>query len=387
MSSSDDEDLRRAIALSLQEISATSSRSIVIDLTSDDEDDDLEAPVHTKVSKPSSQPFQKKDGHASMKPALATFAALEGEDQRKSIRPSSIEPQLVSDSTSNIPSPSIAASMFGLDREKMEADRLARVQQQKGKYGEEPLSGSNESRKRKAPEHLPRSYDDRLVKAKCSTPSQLVRTPSPTLLSALISGNKTGNVPLTLGFLSPTDREAPSGADTQSLNGTTKQKRRNEDTPHNRGPQPPETRQPISGIDDSQSSRTLSERGGRTKSTPSRAGSRSLDICELSSGKDASQPSTPESQRIAPGVLSFKQQQALQTSGIQYPDGVVKRTWLRGCPEEEDTIKIEEVFQKDDLELAVLSTFQVDPDWVSTKLLDKTKVIWILSARDDAEVS
>jgi hypothetical protein len=33
-----------------------------------------------------------------------------------------------------------------------------------------------------------------------------------------------------------------------------------------------------------------------------------------------------------------------------------------GCPRQGDDIKIEEVLQKNDLELAVLSAFQVDPD-------------------------
>ena len=345
MSHSDDEDLRRAIALSLQESPGTSSKATVIDLTSDDEDDDLDAPVHTQPSKPSDELFLKKDDCARMNPfqnPLANPAAKEGEDPKKSNPPSSMKPQLEPNSNSGSSRASTAASMLGLNRAKMEADRLARVQQQKQKNGEEPLSGSNESKKRKASESLSGSHDNRLAKAIYSTPSQLAQeaTRTPTLPSALLSGNETGNAPATQRFLSPTDLESSSGTDAQS-------------------------------------SKALSE-GGRTKSIPSTQGSRSLEIRE---------PPLGQIQRTAPGVLSFKQQQALRASGIQYPDGIVKRTWLRGYPEEEDTIKIEEVFQKDDLELAVLSTFQVDADWVSTKFLDKTKIIWILSARDNAEVS
>ena len=49
-------------------------------------------------------------------------------------------------------------------------------------------------------------------------------------------------------------------------------------------------------------------------------------------------------------------------SGVQYPDGVVKKTWAFGYDRQGDDIKIEEVFQKTDLELAVLCTFQLDAD-------------------------
>jgi hypothetical protein len=75
------------------------------------------------------------------------------------------------------------------------------------------------------------------------------------------------------------------------------------------------------------------------------------------------------------------------SSGIQFPNGVVKRTWVSGCPRSGDDIKIEEVLQKNDLELAVLSAFQVDSEWIMNKLDDKTKVVWILQAKTEAEVS
>ncbi|KAH8821585.1 tyrosyl-DNA phosphodiesterase domain protein [Xylogone sp. PMI_703] len=74
------------------------------------------------------------------------------------------------------------------------------------------------------------------------------------------------------------------------------------------------------------------------------------------------------------------------TSEIQYPHGVVKKTWAFGYPRQGDDIKIEEVFQKNDLELAVLSSFQLDADWVMSKLdLSKTKLIWVLQAKDESE--
>ena len=86
-------------------------------------------------------------------------------------------------------------------------------------------------------------------------------------------------------------------------------------------------------------------------------------------------------------VISYRSQQNLKSAGIQYPQGTVKKTWVRGCPRKGDDISIEEVLQKDDLDLAVLSAFQVDPPWLEAKLKPNTKVIWILQAKTDAEAS
>ena len=84
-------------------------------------------------------------------------------------------------------------------------------------------------------------------------------------------------------------------------------------------------------------------------------------------------------------ILSFKDERALGRSGVQFPDGVVKKTWVYGCPRQDD-IKIEEVLQKNDLELAVLSSFQIDPDWVASKLDPATKVVFVLQAKTESEV-
>ncbi|TVY39670.1 Tyrosyl-DNA phosphodiesterase [Lachnellula subtilissima] len=94
--------------------------------------------------------------------------------------------------------------------------------------------------------------------------------------------------------------------------------------------------------------------------------------------------STQEKNKL-PKVLSSNDQQKTSTPGIQYPDGAIKKTWVYGCPRQGDDIKIEEVFQKKDLELAVLSSFQIDPAWVEAKLDGKTKIIWVLQEKDEAE--
>ncbi|EOO02856.1 putative tyrosyl-dna phosphodiesterase domain-containing protein [Phaeoacremonium minimum UCRPA7] len=71
--------------------------------------------------------------------------------------------------------------------------------------------------------------------------------------------------------------------------------------------------------------------------------------------------------------------------GLKFPRGVVKKTWALGQPRQDDDIKIEEVLQKDDLELAVLSSYQWDEDWLMSKLnFRKTKVVLIAFAADEA---
>lgn len=52
----------------------------------------------------------------------------------------------------------------------------------------------------------------------------------------------------------------------------------------------------------------------------------------------------------------------------EFPRGTVKKTWAFGYPRTGDDIKLEEVLQKQDLNLAVLSSFQWDVEWLLAKL-------------------
>ncbi|EHK17742.1 uncharacterized protein TRIVIDRAFT_82987 [Trichoderma virens Gv29-8] len=71
---------------------------------------------------------------------------------------------------------------------------------------------------------------------------------------------------------------------------------------------------------------------------------------------------------------------------LQYPNGTVKRTWSRGCARTGEEITIEEVFQKDQLELAVLSSFQWDEEWMMSKLdIRRTKILLLAFAKDEAQ--
>ncbi|KAG4219610.1 hypothetical protein PC116_g31911, partial [Phytophthora cactorum] len=70
---------------------------------------------------------------------------------------------------------------------------------------------------------------------------------------------------------------------------------------------------------------------------------------------------------------------------LPYPKGTVKKTWAKGFPRKDD-IKIEEVLQKDELELAVISSFQWDEQWMLSKIdYKKTKIVCIAFASNEAQ--
>ncbi len=65
----------------------------------------------------------------------------------------------------------------------------------------------------------------------------------------------------------------------------------------------------------------------------------------------------------------------------------MKKTWVYGQARLGDDIKIEEVLQKTQLELAVLSSFQWDEDWLMSKVdITRTKLILVAFAADEAQV-
>lgn len=93
----------------------------------------------------------------------------------------------------------------------------------------------------------------------------------------------------------------------------------------------------------------------------------------------------PDTQAKAP--QSARAPASQPASSLQYPDGVVKKTWARGYPRLGDDIKIEEVFQKENLELAVLSSYQWDDEWMLSKIdYTRTKILLLAYAQDEAQV-
>ena len=74
--------------------------------------------------------------------------------------------------------------------------------------------------------------------------------------------------------------------------------------------------------------------------------------------------------------------------GLTFPHGTIKKTWAFRHPRAGNDIKIEEILQRSTLTLAVLSSFQWDMEWLSTKLdTHKTKVVLVMQAEDEATKS
>lgn len=72
------------------------------------------------------------------------------------------------------------------------------------------------------------------------------------------------------------------------------------------------------------------------------------------------------------------------SSAPMYLDGAVKKTWARGYDRSED-VKMEELLQREDLTLAVISSFQWEIDWLFSKLDTKsTQLTLIMHAKEES---
>ncbi|KAK2007044.1 ubiquitin interaction domain-containing protein, partial [Colletotrichum eremochloae] len=71
---------------------------------------------------------------------------------------------------------------------------------------------------------------------------------------------------------------------------------------------------------------------------------------------------------------------------LPFPKGAFKRTWALGYPRIGEDIKIEEVLQKDKLQLAVLSSFQWNEEWLLSKVdIRQTKMLLVAYANNEVE--
>ncbi|KAI8298522.1 Tyrosyl-DNA phosphodiesterase 1 [Colletotrichum sp. SAR11_59] len=93
-----------------------------------------------------------------------------------------------------------------------------------------------------------------------------------------------------------------------------------------------------------------------------------------------------DSQELRNAVPVLKvQEQAANALDLPFAKGAFRRTWARGYPRTGD-IKIEEVLQKEQLQLAVLSSFQWDEEWLLSKIdCRRTKMVLVAYAANDAE--
>ncbi|CAD6568535.1 MAG: hypothetical protein ASARMPRED_001852 [Alectoria sarmentosa] len=70
-------------------------------------------------------------------------------------------------------------------------------------------------------------------------------------------------------------------------------------------------------------------------------------------------------------------------TGPVFITGTVKKTWAFGHERKHDDIKLEEVLQKNDLNLAVLSSFQWEIDWLLAKINTRsTQITLVMQAKD-----
>ena len=74
-----------------------------------------------------------------------------------------------------------------------------------------------------------------------------------------------------------------------------------------------------------------------------------------------------------------------KVDGPLFPFGTVKKTWAFGHERKTDDIKLEEILQKNTLNLAVLSSFQWDIDWLLAKLdIKSTHITLVMQAKEQA---
>lgn len=100
--------------------------------------------------------------------------------------------------------------------------------------------------------------------------------------------------------------------------------------------------------------------------------------------------SPPRSSRKAPKLETTEPQTNSKTESLQYPKGVVKKTWAFGHERNGNDVKLEEVLEAQTLNIAVLSAFQWDVPWVLSKLKTPlkggtTKCVFVAQAKEQAD--
>lgn len=96
-------------------------------------------------------------------------------------------------------------------------------------------------------------------------------------------------------------------------------------------------------------------------------------------------PSRKAMKSSASSIPQILEVHPTQDINAMYLDGIVKKTWVFTFARQDD-ITIEEVLQREHLELAVLSSFQWDMEWLLEKLnfTKRTQLYFIMQAKDDA---
>ncbi|KAI9746599.1 MAG: hypothetical protein M1818_000312 [Claussenomyces sp. TS43310] len=362
-----DADLKRAIALSLLE--AKSSPAEFVSLLSDSDDDgDLDrAPVrrseHVKKGYVPSKTSASSVPDRSSLPAKRDVIVLDSDI-------TDTQDSKVTAAAPAKPGPSPAVSSLatlGIDRKAMEAERVARANKRKAAASPPPPSRGGLDSSRAVSE----TESHRAVKRLAVRPPDPAN-PSPGLRRRLlIPAQHMQAEPLHPAQVIPgwKSKAAQTGAKM-------------------RGDGAQEAVCPIPSL--SRAFQTPSRVQGKRFLIPAQLrGSAPLApedvIPDMRFRRLPEATGTPFENKPLLGVASYWQQQDLLTSGVKFPDGVVKKTWAYGYPRVDD-IKIEEVLQKTDLELAVLSAFQWDEEWILSKVdMSRTKVICVVQAETEGQ--
>ncbi|EFX00328.1 mitochondrial translation optimization protein [Grosmannia clavigera kw1407] len=107
-------------------------------------------------------------------------------------------------------------------------------------------------------------------------------------------------------------------------------------------------------------------------------------VVVIDDGSDDDDQGPPARRRKLGSSVAASAAPAAADERLRFPEGVVKKTWIRGQPRGDDDITIDEVWQKSGLELAVLSSFQWDEEWMMQHVdVRKTKLLLIAYAADE----
>ncbi|KAH6684447.1 tyrosyl-DNA phosphodiesterase-domain-containing protein [Halenospora varia] len=349
--SENDGDLQKAIALSLgQPWPPKRAAGEVIDLVSDDEDDDLDAPVVARQVASQSKPQKRGVINLDSSPELGRNGS---EHEKRKPRAENM--------LSQPPKTSANASTGNERKEKKAANTVYTI-------GDSPeTSRIRDDKKDNITVRPPiKSEPNNISESKGNMGNSGIGRPT-------AQADEGGKIEWELGTTVHSNAESAKEATppTQGILGRLNRKQMEEERL-------------------ARASR-MKVQNGKETDIPINTKRKASTSPQRLAGRDGKQaiaktsrspPETQSSGRASSEIFSYKTHQS--TSGVQYPDGVVKKTWALGYPRTGEDIKIEEVLQKDSLQLAVLSSFQVDYSWVASKLDPETKVIWVLQAKDQA---
>ncbi|KAK1751595.1 tyrosyl-DNA phosphodiesterase-domain-containing protein [Echria macrotheca] len=283
----EDEALNAAIALSLSQHASEK----FVDLTSDN-DDDSEAKT-ASASVPNKQPTSPIGNQRLVDPV-----------------PTGSRPPAIDETASN---PVSGISLLGLDRKKMEEERIARLNKRKASEAIDTEAGTSDRDTR---------------------PSQRQKTSLASNIQA--------------SWTLPSSTPTPSAPPPSSLSS----KDASPGIAHPTNPTP----RPLPRSD-------------------ARGASLSISLAPIV------RPLTKPVKTDWPARVEIVRPAPLR---LPYPRGAIKKTFVRGQSRTGDDITIEEVIQKDILQLAVFSSFQWDDEWLQSKVdLARTNIILVCYASDE----